>query len=118
MSIVIAGLIMVGMAAILSLLVSRRISQPLEKMTEGAERFAQGDLGHRLPLPGSLEMKRLAESMNEMAAHLGQEFDTIHLGTCVVKARKTGSCPLDLDRLPEMIRENFGKEVVVGTHLY
>jgi two-component system phosphate regulon sensor histidine kinase PhoR len=76
-SIVIAALIMVALAAILSLFVSRRISRPLEEMTEGAERFARGDLGHRLPIPGSLEMRRLAESMNQMAAQLNDRIRTI-----------------------------------------
>ena len=76
-SIVIAALIMVALAAILSLFVSRRISRPLEEMTEGAERFAQGDLGHRLPIPGSREMRRLAESMNQMAAQLNERIRTI-----------------------------------------
>ncbi len=76
-SIVIAALIMVGLSAILSLFVGRRITRPLEEMTAGAERFAAGDLGHRLPLPGSLEMRRLAESMNQMAAQLNDRIRTI-----------------------------------------
>ncbi len=77
MSIVVVALIMVGLAAVLSLLVSRRISRPLERMTEGAERFARGDLGHRMPVPASREMRRLAESMNQMAFQLNDRIRTI-----------------------------------------
>lgn len=56
--------------------------------------------------------------MNEIAAHIGEQFDTIHLGTCIVKAKKGGECPLDFEKLATLIKENFGKEVVVGTHNY
>jgi len=56
--------------------------------------------------------------MNEIVTMLGRDYDVIHLGTCVVKAKKTGQCPLDFDKIAVMIKENFGKEVVVGTHDY
>jgi predicted metal-binding protein len=56
--------------------------------------------------------------MNEIADNIGREYDTIHLGTCVVKAKKTGQCPLDFDQLKTLIKDNFGKELVVGTHDY
>jgi predicted metal-binding protein len=56
--------------------------------------------------------------MNEIAASIGRDYDTIHLGTCVVKAKKTGQCPLDFEKVGALIKENFGKDVVVGTHNY
>ncbi|MEW5925364.1 MAG: CGGC domain-containing protein [Candidatus Zixiibacteriota bacterium] len=56
--------------------------------------------------------------MKEMAGLLDRNFDTIHLGTCVVKAKKTGKCPLDFDQLATLVKENFGKEIVAGTHNY
>jgi predicted metal-binding protein len=56
--------------------------------------------------------------MNEIADYLEREFDTIHLGTCVVKAKKTGKCPLDFEQLAGLFKQNFGKELVVGTHNY
>jgi predicted metal-binding protein len=56
--------------------------------------------------------------MNEIAASLDRDYDVIHLGTCVVKAKKTGRCPLDFEQVAALIKENFGKEVVVGTHNY
>ncbi len=56
--------------------------------------------------------------MGEIAASLDREYDVIHLGTCVVKAKKTGQCPLDFDKVANLVKENFGKEVVVGTHNY
>ena len=56
--------------------------------------------------------------MNEIAAMLNREYDIIHLGTCVVKAKKTGQCPLDFEKLTQLMKENFNKEVVIGTHNY
>ena len=56
--------------------------------------------------------------MNEIAEMLGREYDVIHLGTCVVKAKKTGQCPLDFEKIATLVKENFGKEVVIGTHNY
>lgn len=56
--------------------------------------------------------------MNEIAASLGRSYDVIHLGTCVVKAKKTGECPLDFEKIATLVRDNFGKEVVIGTHNY
>jgi two-component system phosphate regulon sensor histidine kinase PhoR len=43
------GLLIALVAAGISLYVSRRISRPIEKMKEGAEHFARGDLLHLLP---------------------------------------------------------------------
>lgn len=37
---------------------ARRISRPLELMTDGAARFAKGELGHRLPVKGYVETLR------------------------------------------------------------
>jgi predicted metal-binding protein len=56
--------------------------------------------------------------MNEIASQIGREYDTIHLGTCIVKAQKTGQCPLDFEQIAELVKQNFGQEVVVGTHNY
>ncbi len=58
---------------------SRRISYPLEAMTDGAQRFSSGDLKSPLAVIGSVETRRLAEAMNLMAAKLderiGQEVE-------------------------------------------
>ncbi len=56
--------------------------------------------------------------MNEINGMLDRDFDIIHLGTCVVKAKKTGDCPLDIDKITNLVKVNFGKEVVFGTHDY
>jgi len=65
------------LAALLSLFVSRRISQPLERIKQGAERFAAGDFSYRLHSIGSTETDALAETMNEMASQLEERLQTV-----------------------------------------
>ena len=56
--------------------------------------------------------------MNEIARLIERDYDVIHLGTCIVKAKKGGQCPLDFENVSKLVKENFSKEVVVGTHNY
>lgn len=67
-----AGLLVALLAALVNLLVASRLVRPLRDLQEGAERFAAGDLRYRLEVPASEEPGALAESMNEMAAQLGE----------------------------------------------
>lgn len=72
-----AGLVIAAGAAVLSLLISRRISQPIVAIKQIAERFAAGELDLRVPTPDSLELAALAGSLNTMAAQLGERITTI-----------------------------------------
>ena len=65
-----AGLMVALLAALISLVVSRRISQPLENMKRAAEEFAHGDLTRKISATGSLEIAGLAETLNKMAHQL------------------------------------------------
>ena len=71
------GLLIAFVAAGISLYVSRRISRPIEKMKEGAEHFARGNLLHRLPETDLEEIGGLADAMNQMAAQLDDRIKTI-----------------------------------------
>ena len=71
------GLLVAILAAIANLIISRRISRPLEELKEGARRFAEGDLGYRLPIPDTEEIKNLAETMNQMARQLDDRIRTV-----------------------------------------
>jgi two-component system, OmpR family, phosphate regulon sensor histidine kinase PhoR len=72
-----AGLVIAAGAAALSLLISRRISQPIVAIKQIAERFAAGELDLRVPTPHSAELAALAGSLNTMAAQLGERITTI-----------------------------------------
>jgi two-component system phosphate regulon sensor histidine kinase PhoR len=73
----ISGLVVLGIAILISLWVSRRVSRPLEEMTTGVERFAQGDFNLHLPVPPSFEMSKLADALNQMAVQLDEKIKTI-----------------------------------------
>jgi predicted metal-binding protein len=56
--------------------------------------------------------------VKDVAKHPGRDFDPVPLGTCVVKAVNTATCPINLEKLKGMIEKVMGKEVVIGTHTY
>jgi two-component system phosphate regulon sensor histidine kinase PhoR len=71
-----AGIVIVILAAPISWWLSRRISRPLEHMTKGAQRFSQGQLDIPLIEGGSLETSRLAQAMNSMGGELSQRIQS------------------------------------------
>ncbi len=75
--IALGGLLIAVLAAWISLLISRRISRPLEEMKKGADHFAGGDLSHRLAMPNTDELAGLADALNQMAAQLDHRIKTI-----------------------------------------
>jgi signal transduction histidine kinase len=65
-----AMIVMILMAALaISTITSRRLTRPLQKLTEGARRMGAGELEYRVEIPGKDEFSRLADSFNRM----GQE---------------------------------------------
>jgi len=72
-----ACLLATALIAAVSWWVSRRISHPLEDMKEGAERFARGELRHRLSESGVEEIVSLSRAMNRMAEQPDERIRTI-----------------------------------------
>jgi len=75
--ILLGGVAVAVSAAVLGWVVARRLSRPLGEMAEGADRFAQGNLAHRVPVPETKELAHLAEAMNRMAAQLSSTIDSL-----------------------------------------
>lgn len=75
--IVLAAIAAALLSAVASLLIARRLSRPLEELRAGAEAFARGDLGHRLPRAGITEIDALAGSMSLMALELDEHIRDI-----------------------------------------
>ena len=71
------GFIIALAAAGICLLISHRISSPIENMTRGAERFAKGDLKHRLSLPDTRELAGLSRALNQMAEELENRMEVV-----------------------------------------
>jgi len=71
------GIVIAAFAAGLSYLISRRISKPVVNMKQIAQRFSDGDLTLRVPIPTQSELSDLAKALNEMARQLYDRILTI-----------------------------------------
>jgi len=71
------GVFIAVLAGVIGIFVSRSIMRPVQEISEGAARFAGGDLKARLPIPRTREMAGLAETLNRMAAELDARIQTI-----------------------------------------
>ena len=69
--------IVAAIAAVISLHLSKRISQPIEQIKDAAGRFAAGDMTGRLAVSKPDELAQLAEAMNQMAHQLDERINTI-----------------------------------------
>jgi len=72
-----AGVIIALCTAAISLVLSKRISRPVEEMTKVAKRFAGGELDLRLATPEAVELAELARALNEMARQLSLRIGTL-----------------------------------------
>jgi two-component system phosphate regulon sensor histidine kinase PhoR len=68
-----ALLVIIFIAALTSLYVSRRISLPVEEMKKGTLEFAKGNLKARITVPETEELSELAVTMNQMARGLDEK---------------------------------------------
>lgn len=74
--IAIGGLLIAIIAAAISLSISPQYSRPVKKLKQEADRFARGELDHRLMPPDSDELAALADAMNQMAWQLDNRIKT------------------------------------------
>jgi len=64
------GMLVTALVAVISLWVSRRITQPIEEIKKSAELFSKGNFETRLPLSTTEEVNALSETMNNMAKEI------------------------------------------------
>ncbi len=77
LKVALGGLGLALLVAVLSFFIARRISGPLNELQRGALRFARGDLGRKLPVPGTEELASLAEALNYMADQLQNQIASL-----------------------------------------
>jgi two-component system phosphate regulon sensor histidine kinase PhoR len=115
-SIILGGWVLLLLAAALGWFMSHRISQPLQEMRQGAERFAAGDFSHRLPIPDSIELASLALTLNRMAAQLAEQIAVImqqrNEQEAILESMHEGV--LALDTQERVITVNRAAEALLG----
>ncbi len=75
-----ATFIMLIIAAIATLFVSRKLSSPLEEMGRAARHYSELDFSHKISFPDggySIEVAQLADTINSMAMELYRRLDTV-----------------------------------------
>jgi two-component system, NtrC family, sensor kinase len=67
-------LVGLGMAALASFLIGRRVIRPVEVLRQGAAQIGAGTLGHRIAIHTGDELEVLATEFNRMAAQLQESY--------------------------------------------
>ncbi len=77
LKVLLAGLLMALFAAALSLLVSRRITRPVERIRKWAESISKGDFLPKPYVRSSVELEGLSESLSRMADDLRRQIEQV-----------------------------------------
>ena len=75
--VILAGVVIAVFAALLGLLVSRRITRPIREIRDWAELLASGEFKPRPSARGSREIEALSESLGKMARELRDRIETV-----------------------------------------
>ena len=73
----VAGIALILMVGLISLLVIRQITSPIRDAAQIAERLTDGDLDERMQVSGENELSRLGIAFNEMAVALKQQISRL-----------------------------------------
>jgi serine phosphatase RsbU (regulator of sigma subunit) len=65
------------LSIILGMIVSSRVTGPIERLVAGTRYLARGELGHRVPVSGDDEVAELGRSFNRMASDLKTHIDEL-----------------------------------------
>ena len=77
-SLLIGSLLAVGVALLVSSLLSRQITTPVEAMTAAVTRLAQGETGERLPIKSDDEVGRMSQAFNQLTDSLAAQRQLRH----------------------------------------
>ncbi len=70
-------IVLLAVAALVSLWLSRRMTVPIQMLSQGARRIGSGDLELRLNIKTGDELEALGDQFNRMAAHLRDSYATL-----------------------------------------
>lgn len=96
-----AGIILLIIATLIGLLISRNISSPLTEIRNAAERFSKGQFDRKIYPPRYGDLRQLADSLNSMAAQLDDKLNIIseqrNTQQAVLESMKEGVLAVDHD---------------------
>jgi two-component system phosphate regulon sensor histidine kinase PhoR len=111
--ILIVSIIVFLAALVLSMLISHRLSTPLRRLTQGAQRFANGDFSDSLPLSVTREVSQLTDAMGQMARQLDDRIRALTRANneqnAVLSAMVEGVVAVDQDEHIIMLNAAAGK---------
>jgi two-component system phosphate regulon sensor histidine kinase PhoR len=114
------GILIALLATGISLIVSRRISAPIEAMRQGVEQYAAGNFKYRLSMPKTIEMIHLARAMNQMAEDLDGRMQTVMRQRneleAVLSSMQEGVIALDVDERVIKINESAARMFQCNPH--
>lgn len=76
-SLLLGGLVFFLVVVLFTILIWYRVSKMLENITSTTQRWAQGELSHRIRVPDDMEFHKLAQALNSMAGRLEQSVSQI-----------------------------------------
>ena len=80
-----AAVIAAGLTALVGLVMGRRMTSPIERLTVAAQQMGEGDLSVRAPELGGEELRGLAVQFNRMASRLHDSFEELKRERDVLK---------------------------------
>jgi two-component system, OmpR family, phosphate regulon sensor histidine kinase PhoR len=111
-----AALLSFGLTLGLFYFVSRSLSRSVQRLADGAARFAAGDLSHRIVKPSSREMSALAEALNHMAERLNDQIEMLQAQRseqqAIHQSMSNGMLALDLEQ--RILSVNRAAERLLG----
>ncbi|MDG5813680.1 ATP-binding protein [Chitinispirillales bacterium ANBcel5] len=109
-------LLLILVTALVSLALSRYLSNRIKHLQTGAQFFAKGNLDHKLSGSGALEFEMLARSMNHMAMQLKERLETISTQRneqeTILNSMREGVLAIGLDQ--KIIKINKPAETIIG----
>jgi signal transduction histidine kinase/DNA-binding response OmpR family regulator len=106
-----AGLVIVSIFAsvLVSIALASRITRPLEELTAGAQRIADGSFDHRIAIESNDEIQILAEAFNHMTGRLKDNVQ--HLEESNKKLATVNEELKELDRMKSDLLANVSHEL-------
>jgi len=110
------GVLLLALASVVAVQLGRRISTPVTRVAEVADRLREGELGARAPLEGPPETQALAEALNRLAERITELLvaeraavgDLSHRLRTPVTALRIDVEGVDDEGLAERLRQHVG----------